>query len=286
MAHRTGRCTLIGAVSQRFGSHFSPAAAAGELGRLSSTEKNMLLATWNLNNRVGKVRFRPEAAGAAMTLNADVLVLNEFFPQRHESLFRSTLADAGWNHQLMSPDSGEIANRVLVVAKVPLEPLPLELPTFDRQFPANLLCAFLPSLRISLVGVRVPAYFGKTAPMLLRSWDWLEETAAKLKNTPSVIVGDLNVSTTSARSRGGEHFRRILGDGWHRAAPIGKASYFGHGGVRTEIDHIIGTNHCVFSDAAYAQESGGFALAGLPGAISDHAALICRVSLSQTACHV
>lgn len=245
----------------------------------------MLLATWNLNNRVGKVRFRPEAAGAAITLNADVIVFNEFFPQRHEALFRGTLADAGWNHQLMSPDSGEIANRVLVAAKVPIEPLALELPTFDRQFPANLLCAFLPSLRISLVGVRVPAYFGETAPMLLRSWDWLEEATAKLKNTPSVILGDLNVSTTSTSSKVCEHFRRILSNGWHRAAPVGEASYFGQGGVRTEIDHIIGTSHCVFSDATYVQESGAFAFAGLPNAISDHAALVCRVGPVQTVRH-
>ena len=242
----------------------------------------MLIATWNLNNRVGKVKFRPEAVNAAIALNADVLVFNEFFPQEHEELFRSTLADAGWNNQLMSPDSGEIANRVLIAAKVPLEPMALEQPTFDHQFSANLLCAFLPSHGISLIGVRVPAYSGVTAPMLLRSWDWLEEAAKKLRNTPSVILGDLNCSTTATRSKGGEHFRRILGDGWHRAAPLGEASYFGHGGVRTAIDHIIGTNHCVFSDSAYIQESSGFALAGRPNAISDHAALVCRVSLLQT----
>jgi hypothetical protein len=246
----------------------------------------MLLATWNLNNRVGKVGFRPEAAGAAISLNADVLVFNEFFPQRHEAIFRSSLADAGWNHQLMSPDSGEIANRVLVAAKVPLEPLALERPTFDRQFPANLLCAFLPSFRFSLVGVRVPAYVGETASMLLRTWEWLEKTAARLKNTPSVIMGDLNVSTTSTRSKGGDHFRRILGNGWHRAAPHGEGSYFSHSGVRTEIDHIIGTSHCVFADARYVRESGGFVLAGLPNAISDHAALVCRVILLQTTGHV
>lgn len=240
----------------------------------------MRVATWNLNNRAGTRRFRPEAAGAAMSLNADVLVFTEFFPRGHEELFRRTLADAGWSHQRLSPDTGEVANRVLVVSKVPLEPLPIELPTFDGQFPANLLCTFLPSLGISLIGVRVPAYVGKAASMTLRSWEWLEATTAKLRNTPSVLLGDLNVSTTSSGSAAArKHFLRILGAGWHRAAPVGEASYFGPRGVRTGIDHIIGTSPCVFSDAAYVQESGGFALAGLPNAISDHAALVCRVDL-------
>ena len=34
-------------------------------------------ATWNLNNRVGMVGFRPEAANVAIALEADVLVFNE-----------------------------------------------------------------------------------------------------------------------------------------------------------------------------------------------------------------
>jgi hypothetical protein len=55
----------------------------------------MLIATWNLNNRVGKVRFRPEAASAAIALGADVLVFNEYYPQEHEPTFVRTLHDAG-----------------------------------------------------------------------------------------------------------------------------------------------------------------------------------------------
>lgn len=240
----------------------------------------MRVATWNLDNRAGTRRFRPDSADAAMSLDADVLVFNEFFPRGHEADFRSRLTNAGWNHQRLSPDTGEVANRVLVVSKVPLEPLAIELPSFDGQFPANLLCTFLPSLGISLIGVRVPAYTREYVPMILRSWEWLEATAAKLRNTPSVILGDFNVSTTSSESAGArKSFLRILGAGWHRAAPVGEASYFGHRGARTEIDHIIGTSQCVFSDAAYVQETGGFALAGLPNAISDHAALVCRVGL-------
>src|SRR5438093_10280998 len=99
----------------------------------------MILAAWNLNNRVGKVRFRPEAAQAAIAIGADLIVLTEFYPQRHEQSFRSRLAEAGWHFQLMSAESSEIANRVLMVSRVPIFPSATKLPAFDQQFPSNLL---------------------------------------------------------------------------------------------------------------------------------------------------
>jgi len=239
----------------------------------------MRIATWNLNNRVGKVRFRPGAANAAVALDVDVLVLTEFFPQQHEHRFRSTLASAGWDQQLMSAEPTEVANRILIASKLPLAQLPIELPTFDQQFPANLVAVSLPSLGLSIVGVRVPAYSGKNAPLLRQAWEWLEVSAASLAHTPAIILGDLNVSTTSAASRCGDHFRRILESGWHRAAPSEGATYFGHSGRSSEIDHVLGTSHCVFTDAAYIKSSEGFEYCGSSGAISDHAALACQVDL-------
>lgn len=49
---------------------------------------DVILCTWNLNNRVGKVPFRLEAAKAAASLKADVLVLTEFYPADREGEFR------------------------------------------------------------------------------------------------------------------------------------------------------------------------------------------------------
>jgi len=239
----------------------------------------MRIATWNLNNRVGKVRFRPEAAAAAIALGVDVLVFTEFFPRQHGDTFRATLASAGWTEQLISAQPSEVANRVLVASKLPLEPLNLNLPTFDQQFPANVLGVKLPTLGVSVLGLRVPWYQGQTAHLLYSAWEWLEAASALLKASPSVVIGDLNVQTSSASSVAGVHFRRILAGGWQRAAPSGGATYFGHGGKRSEIDHVLATNHCVLSDAACVQEAGGFMFAGSPDAISDHAALVCEVGL-------
>lgn len=240
---------------------------------------SLRLATWNLNHRVGKVPFRPEAAAAAMSLDTDIMVFTEFYPRAQEASFRGALADAGWTHHLLSPPTGEAANRVLVVSRVPLEPLEHAPPTFDDQFPANLVCARVPSHRLALIGLRVP-WYTRSDP-LVRAWEWLEQTAARLAHEPAVLLGDLNVSTTSYPVHIRQRFLGILDRGWHRAQPDGQASYFGTGGVLTEIDHVIGTRHCAFSDAAYVVASGGHALAGSPAAISDHAALVTQVSITR-----
>lgn len=73
----------------------------------------MLIVTWNLNHRCGRTRFRPEAVKAIAALQADVVVLTEYYPKRHHSAFCANLFDAGWPYLLASSEiDGEIANRV------------------------------------------------------------------------------------------------------------------------------------------------------------------------------
>lgn len=237
----------------------------------------MRIATWNLNNRVGEVTFRPEAANAAIAIDADVLVFTEYYPQAHHIQFWNTLEEAGWGHQLLSVETGEKSNRIFIAARCPLQPLVLELPSFDHQFSSHLLGARIPSLNVSLVGVRFPWY--ETSDLIVSAWDWLEATATSLMNHPSIILGDLNVGLTSDSSRGGEHFRRMLAGGWHRATPRSGVGYHGYGESRSEIEHILGTNQCEFSETDYVIKSGEFQLAGGPNAISDHAALVTRVKV-------
>jgi hypothetical protein len=229
----------------------------------------MYIGTWNLNNRAGKHWFCPEAAGVAIALDVDVLVFTEFFPKpkEDEGPFRATLKNAGWTEQLSTQPS-EVANRVLIVSKLPLVPMPLKMPTFDGTFPANLLGIRLVSIGLSVVGLRIPAYSGKTAHLLLPAWEWLEATTASLRNSPSVIIGDLNLETSAMASRGGDHFRRILANGWHRATPNRPTFFIGDRGV-SEIDHILATSHCIITDAKCFQDS----------AISDHAALVCQIEV-------
>lgn len=239
----------------------------------------MRIATWNINNRVGRVRFRPEAAHAAIALDADVIVFNEYYPQTHSAAFCQTLSDAGWSHQMLSRDTGEVANRVLIASRMAIADLELAQPAFDLQFPANLLCVRVPSVGISLVGVRVPWYGNNEIGLVVQAWDWIESAATHLFLTPALILGDLNAGLKSSRSRGGDNFRGILQTGWHRATPGEGASFFGEQGPLSEIDHILGTPMCAFDNARYVASVDGFELAGSTSAISDHAALVANVKV-------
>lgn len=239
----------------------------------------MRLATWNLNNRVGKVPFRPKAARAAIALGADVVVFTEYFPQQHHRQFSSALAIAGWTHQLLSPEPEETANRTLIVSRIPMEPDDLALPYFDRQFPANMVAARLPMAGLRVLGLRVPAYEGGDRALLIKSWEWLEGAAARLRGSPAVILGDLNVRTSSRGATGGAQFRRILESGWTRAAPVGGNSYYGGRGMSSEIDHVLATTYCAIRAAEYVTAVSDFALAGAPSALSDHAALVADIEV-------
>ncbi len=239
------------------------------------------LATWNLNNRVGKVRFRPEAANAAAALNADAIVLTEYYPQRHHRQFCRVLADSGLKYRVLSTKPAEIANRTLIVSRFPMVRDDLALPAFDNQFPANTVAAIIPSFGLRILGLRVPAYLPKQRDLLLKSWAWLEDAATSLRNSPAIILGDLNVGAVPKRSGKGEYFLRILESGWQRAAPAAGYSYLGHSGHNSEIDHMLHTSRCHVHGAEYVTELGDFIYAGTRDALSDHAALVATVEVKH-----
>ncbi len=246
---------------------------------VQATQAQLQVAVWNLNHRVGMTAFQPQAPAAAMALDTDVLVFNEFYPGKHESFFLGQLADAGWHHQQLSADTGEKANRVLVASRVPIEPMALTLPSFDRQFPANIAAVLVPSIGVKLIGLRVPMYQKATAGLLPRAWDWLENTAHALVNQPVVMVGDLNTSIHATGSRLRPQFQRILASGWRRAEPADGPSYFGTNGATSEIDHVLHTQHIGVTGARFVRTVGGYSLAGRSGAMSDHAALCFSIRL-------
>jgi endonuclease/exonuclease/phosphatase family metal-dependent hydrolase len=83
-----------------------------------------------------------------------------------------------------------------------------------------------------------PPTYRQLPDFLFPAWDWLEKTAATLTGRPAIIIGDLNVQTSTARSRAGDHFRRLLANGWHRAEGAGP-TFFGYKGRITEVDHVL-----------------------------------------------
>ena len=152
----------------------------------------MKIASWNLNNRVGKVPFRLDAAAAAIAVDADIFVFNEYYPQSHKKAFQAELESAGWVHQALSVQTDEKANRILIASKIPIAPLPLKMPDFDQQFQSNLLGVKILDMNVSLLGLRMPWY--KSKALVTCAWDWVEEAADSLIAQPSIIIGDLNAT--------------------------------------------------------------------------------------------
>jgi hypothetical protein len=238
----------------------------------------MLLATWNLNNRVGKVKFRLDAANAAASLGADLIVFTEYYPKEYHQQFTRILKDSGLRHQTISKETEEVANRILIVSRLPLEIDTVILPEFDRQFPSNVLPVYLPDIGLRILGLRIP-FYKNGDPKILRCWDWVESTANGLISEPAIIVGDLNLEISSNKTRGGEHFRRLLENGWERSEPTGGYSYFNHKGGVSEIDHILASKYCKINGANYVTTKDKYEFVSTKSAISDHAALLADLSI-------
>lgn len=234
----------------------------------------MRIAIWNVNHRVGRTTFRPEAAHAACALNADLICLNEFYPKAQEGSFRRVLFDSGYCHQLISPaaPNGILANRVLIASRRPIEKVELQVPTHEPHLRTNVLGVLVEGLTI--VSMRVPAYDGLEAPHLLAAWEWICEVAARLCEQPAIILGDLNASLNSLGYQKGRHLQAILENGWTRVAMEGP-TYHGRNGVRTEIDHVLVTRHCRATHPVVLTGIGEYTLCGQANSISDHAVLMC-----------
>lgn len=68
----------------------------------------MLSATWNLNNRVGKVRLSPEAANAAIGLGTDVMIFNEYYPQQNDATLGTGLCEFSSEHYATEIDGYQL----------------------------------------------------------------------------------------------------------------------------------------------------------------------------------
>jgi endonuclease/exonuclease/phosphatase family metal-dependent hydrolase len=236
------------------------------------------LACWNVNHRVGMTRFRPEAAAAAAALDADVCLLTEYFPREGGPEFEARLAEAGYRTLLLSRQVAVRANRVLSAARVGVEldpdiaPLPA-----DPQLQSNVLGLRVVGTPLRILALRIPWYPASARAALEAAWDWMEVAADRLRDEAAVIVGDLNVRPASPVARGGQHFRRILGSGWHSATD-NAATFFPRDGEPGPLDYLLHTT-TVRVTARVVLKSGRHRLAGSAAALSDHAAITAAVRL-------
>lgn len=245
----------------------------------------MHVVTWNINDRAGFVRHRPLAADALAAMSPDLVVVTEYFPAERKKFsqgmhdaFVGRLRDAGLIYSEVTEDAGEVANRLLVASRLPFRSADVELPDFDRQFPANLLALEMPNCGLNIIGLRVPMY--KKSPDCIRSWDWIEASARRFYTQPALIIGDFNAAPSSRRSRGGKHFQRLVESGWSHSQVTGPWSYTNGKGSTSRLDHALASPSVQLSDCRYVTSAGDYVLAGEATALSDHAALSIEVEIT------
>lgn len=229
---------------------------------------------WNVNHRTGRTPYQPAAVTAAMATDADVLVFTEFFPQGDEARVKAELLEGGWVHQALSRRAKVRANQILVASRKPLVLCDLPPSPVDEHLLTN-------TLRIQVDGAlemlcsRVPTY---TGVQRAAAWDWLVSVAESVRqHGPSMLIGDLN---TGLRAKPPMPQFLSLCESWTRLQPAGLGSFFGKGGIVSEIDHALVTGP-LDATAWYLRQAGEHTLAGNAAALSDHAALFVQLDLRR-----
>jgi hypothetical protein len=240
----------------------------------------MRLLSWNLNHREQPRKIRAGTAAAIAVLNPDLVVMTEYFPYgsgRQE--FVEELRAAGLREVVLSstPCPGEF-NHILVVANqrvtrgtllAPVDP--------DPCFPSNTLHIRLPDGNLDVLGVRIPDSKTRRKQFRGAAWAWIESAAAELVNCSSVIIGDFNTDPSYPASNFGDRIGRLVRNGWTHAAATGPGSWWTRQGLPKRIDHAFAAPGIRVGLAEYITSVNGYCLAGQPGSLSDHAALVVDV---------
>lgn len=106
---------------------------------------------------------------------------------------------------------------VLGASRKPIRKVPTDNPTFA---PGSWLEVESESSDLRLVGVRLPAWDGSDMSLRREFWQWMIEQFGRLRDTPTIALGDFNTetsypSTRAARSHGADLLQSLTDDlGW------------------------------------------------------------------------
>jgi endonuclease/exonuclease/phosphatase family metal-dependent hydrolase len=247
----------------------------------------MRIIGWNINHRSRARKISNQLVPAIEALAPDVLVLTECAHNDSRAPFLDALRALGLKHILTSDPRVDKKNRpennVLVAARSLLErgdiheAVQPDLERLAPSLPSNLLHVRLPDDGFELLGLRVPDY-SKQPKVRRACWEWLLDTAAKVRDRPFVLVGDFNTDSTYDHSKCGDCIGRLKDSGWcHHQFPENPPSYRTPHGHEVCIDHCFVTAHFDLQCTSYVAQEGAHVLFAPKGALSDHAAL--RVEL-------
>lgn len=130
---------------------------------------------------------------------------------------------------------------------------------------------------IEIVGLRAPAYRNRAETMAY--WRALTPIIWKCASRPIFFIGDFNVDPATPQSPAYTLFSSLVQAGWHLPVVAGAWSYVSG----SRIDHVLSSQPVEVSRCEYVKEIGDRVLAasGAGGGISDHAALLVELAVSD-----
>ena len=247
--------------------------------RESVTDLSVL--SWNVGHRITRKPIPPALGEALISLDADVLLLNEFVdggPDR--DALRDQLREAGYLYFATS-SAPPRHNQVFAASRLPIEIGDINAPTQpDSHAETNFLHLRLGGgTGLELIGLRAPAY--KSAGERRAYWSDLTAILRAAADRALVVVGDLNLDPfkklsdvdDSVAFPEAEMFRAERPDGPWSFASLHDASR------NSRIDHVLHTATVSVSGLRYLYVAGGVDLVGPESPHKgDHAILMFRAS--------
>ena len=232
----------------------------------------MRLLSWNVNHRINEKPIPAQMADALLSLDPDVVILNEYVPGPSRSKFLQELSDGGLGHQLESQYVPRM-NHVLIASRSPLERGDIVGPDIDPYIPPGLLHVVMPEHDLHVIGLRIPDFSRKLA-IKRAYWDWIEQLAGAMPRRNVIIAGDFNTDPTYPKARCGPRFGAIEAAGWQHVMPKDGNSYWTLNGKGVRIDHALASPGMAVGECRYVVSHAGYQFVGKSeGGMSDHAVL-------------
>lgn len=230
----------------------------------------MKIVAWNMAHQT-RDQAVPEGFWPALkSWSPDIISLNEYVHGVHGPAFIERLKGAGLPFCEVSTRQSR-HNQVLIASRHPMSLGDLHGPDLgDGAGLSNFLHVKFPALNFEFVGIRCPAYPGRSD--LLSYWSQLEALIASTNKRRIVYAGDFNANPDRPKYAGAISMARLRDAGWCIPKPDGLWSFVGG----THIDHAIVSAGMDRPSARYVSEVDGYAVASKDRStrISDHAALI------------
>jgi exonuclease III len=232
----------------------------------------MRVLAWNVNKR----KLGEQHVAVFDESGVDTVLLNEFVDGKFRSEFENDLQRAGYCFQAISNGvAGTRAPLIFVASKARFCVGDLIAPEVDVWSRCNFLHVQFENLE--MVGLRVPCYERNKKTEVVKIpdyWKKLGEIFVRVSNRNILFAGDFN--TDPEQVFGNRQERAIIEESLSKMVipgPAGEWS-FKRGNSSARIDHVAHTKSVVVRSPEYIPTVGGQVLAGVSGAMSDHAGLL------------